>query len=173
MKRSGSEALLFGCLVWMAILFAIINPWGIIPYSKWITSYSTAHAGPPDFRGRNLVGVDFRDRDLRGANFTNANLVDANFAGANLAGANLDGVTATHADFNEANLQGIITNDVFIYARFDYATFRGADLRGSKAYHVNFQHADFTSANVTGANFDNCDFAWDVVDEFFANKKAK
>ena len=114
---------------------------------------------------------DFRNLDFSGLNLSNLDMSDAILDGATLIGTNLrrtclDRVSASFADFRNADMSSVAAHD----ADFDFSNFRGAimtcmsahralfaeaDMRDVKAIYANFYQADMSQVDARGANLRN------------------
>lgn len=105
------------------------------------------------------VPADFSNLDFSGLDLSNLNLINAIFDNATLVGTNLhtsclNNVSATFADFRDADMSRVETID----SDFEGSDFRNANMYGMNAYMSRFIQCDMRGINAESAVFDNADF---------------
>lgn len=98
--------------------------------------------------------LDFSGLDLSNLNLTNAIFDYATLIGTNLRTSNLNNVSATFADFRNADMSRVETID----ANFEGSDFRDTNMYGMNAYMSRFIQCDMRGINAKSADFDNADF---------------
>lgn len=104
-----------------------------------------------DFQGWDLTGADLSGLDLSGANLEGALMERVNLTGSILRGANLRNAVLSHADLLSTQCQQAFFTDANLGAtRIEKADFEGADLKG-----VIFTKARLGQVSWRGARIDD------------------
>lgn len=107
--------------------------------------------------GANLRGADLRNANLSGANFDRATLSEANLSGADLTNVNLDRANLDRANFTGANLTGVSFNGANLSrTNLSSCTLNEADFYEAVLNDVVTDEADFRNCIIGYTVFQNC-----------------
>ena len=107
--------------------------------------------------GANFRGADLRNANLAGVNLDRATLSEANLSGADLTNANLDRANLDRANFTGANLTGTSFNGANLSrCNLSSCTLNGADFYEAVLNDVATNDSDFRNCIIGYTVFQNC-----------------